>query len=114
MLERVALSGGSRGKPISLPFPAFRGHLHSLACGLFDARDCITLTSELGIPGGSDGKESTCNVGDLGSVPGLGRSPGGGKGQSSPIFLPRESHGQRSLVGCSLWSLKELDTTKAT
>ena len=32
----------------------------------------------LGFPGGSDGKESTCNAGDLGSTPGLGRSPGGG------------------------------------
>ena len=34
----------------------------------------------LGFPGGSDGKESTCNVGDLGSIPELGRSPGGGHG----------------------------------
>ena len=32
------------------------------------------------IPGGSDGKESACNAGDLGSVPGLGRSPGEGNG----------------------------------
>ena len=31
-------------------------------------------------PGGSAGKESTCNVGDLGLIPGLGRSPGKGKG----------------------------------
>ena len=31
-------------------------------------------------PGGSDGKESTCNVGDLSLIPGLGRSPGEGKG----------------------------------
>ena len=31
-------------------------------------------------PGGSDGKESSCNAGDLGSIPGLGRSPGEGKG----------------------------------
>ena len=31
----------------------------------------------LGFPGGSDGKETACNVGDLGSTPGLGRSPGG-------------------------------------
>ena len=31
----------------------------------------------LGFPGGSDGKESTCNVGYLGSIPGLGRPPGG-------------------------------------
>ena len=34
----------------------------------------------LGFPGGSDGKESACNTGDLGSVPGLGRSPGEGNG----------------------------------
>ena len=34
----------------------------------------------MGFPGGSDGKESACNVGDPGSVPGLGRSPGGGHG----------------------------------
>ena len=33
-----------------------------------------------GFPGSSDGKESTCNVGDLGSIPGLGRSPGEGNG----------------------------------
>jgi len=37
----------------------------------------------LGFPGGSDGKESTCNVGDLGSIPGLERPP--------PLFLPGES-----------------------
>ena len=34
----------------------------------------------MGFPGGSDGKESTCNAGDLGSIPGLGRSPGRGHG----------------------------------
>ena len=32
----------------------------------------------MGFPGGSDGKESACNVGDLGCIPELGRSPGGG------------------------------------
>ena len=36
-----------------------------------------------GFPGGSDGKESACNVGDVGSIPGLGRSPGGG--HSNPL-----------------------------
>ena len=35
-----------------------------------------------GFPGGSDGKESTRNVGDQGSIPGLGRSPGGGLGST--------------------------------
>ena len=34
----------------------------------------------MGFPGGSAGKESACNPGDLGSIPGLGRSPGEGKG----------------------------------
>ena len=34
----------------------------------------------MGFPGGSDGKESPCNIGDLGSIPGLGKSPGGGHG----------------------------------
>ena len=34
----------------------------------------------MGFPSGSDGKESTCNAGGLGSIPRLGRSPGGGPG----------------------------------
>ena len=38
------------------------------------------LTVKLGFPGGSAGKESACNAGDLGSIPGLGRSPGEGNG----------------------------------
>ena len=38
------------------------------------------LHRRLGFPGGSAGKESACNVGDLGLIPGLGRSPGEGKG----------------------------------
>ena len=36
--------------------------------------------NELGFPGGSESKESACNAGDPGSIPGLGRSPGGGHG----------------------------------
>ena len=36
------------------------------------------------------------------------------KWQSTPVFLPGESQGQRSLVGCRLWGRTELDTTKAT
>ena len=41
----------------------------------------------MGLPGGSDGKESACNVGDLGSTPGLGDLPGEGKGITA-ILLP--------------------------
>ena len=40
----------------------------------------------IGFPGGSDGKESACNAGDLGLIPGLGRSPGKGKGY--PLRYP--------------------------
>ena len=45
----------------------------------------------LGFPGGSAGKEPACNAGDRGSIPGLGRSPGGGHGKLTPVFLPGES-----------------------
>ena len=41
---------------------------------------CINTIDSLGFPGGSDSKETACNVGDLGSIPGLGRSPGEGNG----------------------------------
>ena len=43
-------------------------------------------------PGGSDGKESPRNAGDLGSIPGSGRSPEEGNG-NTPVFLPGEFHG---------------------
>ena len=43
-------------------------------------RDRLPTPVFLGFPGGSAGKESTCNAGDLGLIPGLGRSPGGGHG----------------------------------
>ena len=49
---------------------------------------------------GSKSKESACNEGDLGSIPGLERSPGEGNGYPL-VFLPGEFHGQRSLVGYS-------------
>ena len=66
----------------------------------------------MGFPGGSDDKESAHSVGDLGSVLGLRRSPGGGHGnplQDSCLENPR---GQRSLVGYSPWGCKESDTTE--
>ena len=55
-----------------------------------------------GFPVGSDGKVSTCNAGDMGSIPGLGRFPGGESWQPTPVFLPRKAHGQRNLAGYSL------------
>ena len=51
--------------------------------------------------GGSDGKESACRAGDLGSISGLGRSPGGGHGNPPQCSCLEYPHGERSLVGYS-------------
>ena len=51
------------------------------------------------IPGGSDHKESACNSGDPGLIPGSGRIPGEGNGNPTPVFLPGEFYGQRSPAG---------------
>ena len=71
-----------------------------------------THSSILGFPGGSDGKESNCNVGDLGLIPGLGRSPREGKGYPLQYYCLENPRGQRSLVGYSPWDRKESDTTE--
>ena len=65
-----------------------------------------------GFPGGSDGKESAWNAGDLGSIPGLGRSPGGGHGNTLQYSCLENPHGQRSLAGYSSRGWKELDMTE--
>ena len=49
---------------------------------------CIFKTISRGFPGGSNSKESACNAGDPASVPGLGRSPGGGNGNA--LFNPMD------------------------
>ena len=54
-------------------------------------------------PGDSDGKESTCTAGYLGLIPGLGRSPGGGRGNPFQYSCLENPHGQRSLAGYSPW-----------
>ena len=65
-----------------------------------------------GFSGRSDGEEFTCNAGDSGSISGLGRPSGGRHG--NPLYYSglEHPHGQRSLVGCSLWGGQELDTTE--
>ena len=60
-------------------------------------------------PSSSAGKESACNVGDLGSIPGLGRSPGGGHGNPFKYSCLENPHGQRSLMGYIAWGRKESD-----
>ena len=62
--------------------------------------------------GGSDGKVSAYNVGDPGSILGLGRFPWRRKWQPTPVFLPGKSHGRKSMAGYSPWGCKESDTTE--
>ena len=76
--------------------------------GIFKKKGAIIIK---GLPRWHRGKESTCNAGDardVGLIPESGRR----KWQPTPVFLPGEFHGQRSLVGCSPQGHKELDMTE--
>ena len=76
----------------------------------------------LGFPGGSDDKESTCNAGDLGSIPGLGRSPGEGHGSPLQCSCPENSmdrgawratvHGVRkSQTQLTVWAYHSIESS---
>ena len=65
-----------------------------------------------GFPGGSVVKNPAANAGDHGSIPELGRSPGGRHGNPLQYCCLENPHGQRSLAGYNPWGLKELDTTE--
>ena len=66
-----------------------------------------------GLPlSGSNGKESACNVGDWGLIPGLERFSWRREWLPTPIFLSGKFHGQGSLAGYSPWDLKDLDMTE--
>ena len=67
---------------------------------------------QVSLPASSDGKESACGAGDVGSVPGLGRSPRGGHGNPLQYSCLENLHGQRSLKATSPWGRKESDTTE--
>ena len=61
----------------------------------------------MSFPGDSEGKESAYNVGDLNLIPGSGRPPGKGRGNSLQYSCLENRHGQKSLAGCSPWGHKE-------
>ena len=64
-------------------------------------RDGLPTPVFLGFPCGSAGKESACNARDLGLIPGLGRSPGGGQGNQSSILawrIPMDRGSQQAIV----------------
>ena len=64
-----------------------------------------------GFPGNSNGKESACNAGDLGSIPGLGRSPG--EGNDNPLqYSDLENSVDRGAWGATVHGAAESDTTE--
>ena len=66
----------------------------------------------MGFPGSSDGKESTCNAGDPGLIPGPGRFPREGYGNPPQYSCLENPYGQRSLLGYNPWGHKESDMTE--
>ena len=78
---------------------------------------CFYLQQTRGHSQWLSSEESACDAedaGDLGSIPGLVRSPGGGHGNPLQYSCLENSHGQRSLVGSSPCGRRESDTTEAT
>ena len=80
-------------------YPAYLTSMQSISC---EMPEWMTLESRLvgeisGFPGGSDSKESACNAGDLSSIPGLERSPGGGHGNPRQCSCLENPHEQKSL-----------------
>ena len=71
-----------RTQLVRIPLQCRRPQFDSWVRKIHWRRDRLPTPVFLGFPGGSAGKESACNVGDLGSMPRLGRSPGKGKGYS--------------------------------
>ena len=67
---------------------------------LLDSRNCHNILNQL-YPGGSDSKDSACNLRDLGSIPGSGRSPGGGNGNPFQYSFLENPMDKRSLAGYS-------------
>ena len=73
---------------------------------------CV-LDYSIPLSGWSDRKESACNMGDLGSIPGLvGKISWRRESLPTPVSLPGEFQGQGSLAGHSPWCLKESDTAE--
>ena len=64
------------------------------------------------LPGGSDGEAFAYNAGDLGLIPGSGKSPGEGNGNLLQYSCLENPHYQRNLEGYSPWGCKELDMTE--
>ena len=94
-------------------YPIYKLILYQIFRFSFEIQTSVQF-SHLGFPGGSEVKASASNVGDAGSIPGSGRSSGGGHGNPVQYSCLENPHGQRSLVDYSPWGHKESDMTEAT
>ena len=108
--ERASLMAQLVKNPLTMQETPFNSWVRKIPW----RRDRIPTPVFLGFPGGSAGKESTCNVGDLGSISGLGRSPAGGHGNWLQDSCLGNPHGQRSQMGCSLWGSQRVGQDWAT
>ena len=116
---RCSLRVGHRLAPMQSVFPQTRKKVDAqdstqlivttarFCCPKLTLKISHRIRRQLGFPGGSVVKNPPANAGDSSSISGSGRSPWRRKWQPTPIFLPGESHGHRSLVGYSLWGCKE-------
>ena len=91
---------------------AWRAVIHGVEKSRTQLSDWTELNWKFGMcfPDGSDGKASACNAGDLGLIPGLGRSPGEGNG--SPLQYSCLENSMDRGAWWALWGRKELDMTE--
>ena len=87
------------------------GKWEKIICVLFQVGNYACYIIYICFPGGSDGEESTCNLGDPGSIPGLGRSPGGEHG--NPLqYSCLENPMDRGAWWATVHGIAELDTSE--
>ena len=99
--EGLGLGCGLQGKKVLFFLERYQV-VDENCCFLFER----TIVCDLCFPGGSDGKEFSCNAGDLGSIPGLGRFP------REWNSYPLQYSGLENSMDYSPWGQKELDTTE--
>ena len=118
MITTLIFIQGTGGELVIVHFVCQLGQIMVPSCLTKHQSGCccegifLMEQTKSGFPGGSEDKESACNAGDQGSIPGLGRSPGDGSGYPLQYSCLENPHGQQSLAGYSLWGCKESDTTE--
>ena len=100
VLQTDSLTGEPPGKPTMF------GECKRAGCSCSKGSFIWSGSLETRLPIGSG---SACQTGDSSSIPGLGRFPWKREWLPTPVFLPGEFHGQRSLAGYSPWGFKESD-----